>query len=541
MQNIYNYVPNVLVGINCVTTHMDADIDKNRQLDYSPEWPSRPYALSQDLIYSPSKFPRCQTNVFLETNAQCISELGERYSLKSMMSLDGLFSPISYYPTPYSATFNITKYPTPNCPFCYGTKVYISSVENDNITLNMTSAATQRTSRSDKSRPCPFCESLPSKLDKIYKSASPSEISPPFVIASGDDLTIISKMPTTGTSGNPVINYSTLNPIVITGGEFSNYQNKQTGDFTGHSIDLVGHSLAAPFGNHGLRLTYSKKIERGYSDYDLNFVEAKANLARGGVNIDGGPGLYNNMRFFGLRGPIMLHSWGYDMEGYPVPNSSGEPLIVGGTIIRDSDGNILGKNQQRKDDGTYTKPYKENTFYKGWAQQPGTWPVGPIDLRWDSNAGVWTVGANYKPVHVIIEEDLVGTNPSRGALVDSSYDNSPLPNDLRKLVFIKDSAGLYSAPRGGIIYCRYNSNNGFYEPIGHRPFMTSGIIKSSNTVDIYKIYSKPNDPNIRLSDDPALEIYNTSFKNPLSFNVSVNDVGLFTFMDGRWVLFSYKC
>lgn len=538
---IYNYIPNVLVGINCVTTHSDANIDKNRQLDYSPEWPSRPYTLTKDINYNPKEFPRSQTNVFLETNYQCNGELGERYSLKSMMSLDGLFSPISYYPTPYSSTFNITKYPTPHCPFCYGTKIYISNVENDRVSMNLTGAAGYKSQRSDKTRPCPFCESIPTKVERMYKSASPSEVSPPFIIASGDDLAIISQMPSTGTSGNPVINYSTLNPIVIFSGEFSNYQNKQSGDFTGHSIDLIGHSLAAPFAEHGLRPTYSKSIERAYSDYDLNFVAAQQSVSRGGINMAPAPPLFNNMRFFGLRGPLMLHAWGYDLEGYPVPNSSGEPLIQNSVIVRDSNGNIVGKNQTQKSDGTWTKPYKENTFYKGWAQQPGSWPVGPVDLRWDHNAGVWTVGANYKSVHVIIEEDLVGTNPSRGALVDSSYDNSPLPNDLRKLVFVKDSAGLYSAPRGAVLYCKYNSNNGFYEPIGHKPFMTSGIISSSNTVDIYKIYSKPNDPNIRLSDDPQLEQYSTVFKNPLSFNITTNDIGLFTFIDGSWVLFSHKC
>jgi len=100
--------------------------------------------------------------------------------------------------------------------------------------------------------------------------------------------------------------------------------------------------------------------------------------------------------------------------------------------------------------------------------------------------------------------------------------------------------GLYSAPRGAALYCKYNSNNGFYEPIGHKPFVTSGIIKSSNTVDIYKIYSKPSDPNIRLCEDPNLEVYNTTFTNPLNFNVTIDDVALFTFLDGSWTIYSYN-
>ena len=35
-----------------------------------------------------------------------------------------------------------------------------------------------------------------------------------------------------------------------------------------------------------------------------------------------------NQRFFCFRGPMVMHGWGYDMEGYPVPNESDEPKIT---------------------------------------------------------------------------------------------------------------------------------------------------------------------------------------------------------------------
>jgi hypothetical protein len=35
-----------------------------------------------------------------------------------------------------------------------------------------------------------------------------------------------------------------------------------------------------------------------------------------------------NMRFFALRGPLTVHGWGYDTEGYPVPNAADEPLEI---------------------------------------------------------------------------------------------------------------------------------------------------------------------------------------------------------------------
>jgi hypothetical protein len=226
----------------------------------------------------------------------------------------------------------------------------------------------------------------------------------------------------------------------------------------------------------------------------------------------------------------MVHAWGYDLEGYPVPNSSGEPLIVDGNVVLDQDNNIVYKNQVQQSDGSWSKPYKENTFYKGWGQLPGTWPVGPIDLRWDNNARVWTVGSNYKPVWVTIETDLVGSEPTRGEIVGEIDDNDPLPDGLRKLVFVKDNLGINPAPRGAQIYCKYNSQNGFYEPIFSRPYIASGVIAGATTVDIYQTYSR----------DPSVK-FNTTYKNPLDFNVSYGDVGMFAYIGSGWVLQSYRC
>lgn len=542
-------LPNVLVGINNFYIHHDTFINKEQQLDFSPEWTSRPILGTGNI--NPKEFPRSVTNVFCESNQEAISELSAEYNNKSMMSLDGLFSPISFYPTAYSATFHVTKYPTPNCLFCFGTKTYQYSLISDASARNSIdeccqqtiSAANLRNNTNEKSRPCPFCEDVQTKKDKENISVSPRETIPPYIIASGSDLSIVSNMPTTGLSGIPIINYSTLNPIVLSTGEFSNFQNKQSGDYCGHTIDLISFGTVPPRDGDGLRVSYNRRIERSYIDYDINLIDWRNNFIRNGISVPAIPPIANNMRFFGLRGPVMLHGWGYDVEGYPVPNSSGEPLvnIVAGqpVAVRDNNNNILGKNQ-RFVNGAWTKPYKENTFYKGWAQQPGSWPVGPIDFRWDDNAGVWTVGATYKAMHVMIEEDLVGNNPSRGILIDNASDTNPLPSGLRKLVFVKDSIGTYSAPRGAALYCKYNADNGFYEPIGHKPFITSGVITSSNTVNIYKIYTAPNNPNIRLSDDPAVEIYSTTYKDPLNYQATIDSVGLFVFIDGSWVLQSFN-
>lgn len=509
-------------------------------IGYSPSWPSLPYSKTA-LNLNPKDLMRHQTNVSLQDIGELPREISAGYACKSYMSLDGIFSPISFYPTPHGATYHIAKYNRSGCAFCGGNGTYTYSYysyDPDNPPAN---AAALNSSKASKSEKCPFCETNEDKNKKLGQSSSPREITPPYVLASGDDLSIISRnalknMGLPGLSGNPIINYSTLNPVLLSKGEFSAWQNRQEGDFTAHTIDLIGQGLTVPESDDGLKPAYSTNIERSYADYDMNFIEFAKN--RGIANLSA----YNhNMRFFGLRGPLMLHGWGYDLEGYPVPNASGEPKVSQGEIVKDDAGNIIYKNQKQKLDGTWTKPYKENAFYQGWGQLPGTWPVGPVDLRWDSNAGVWTVGSNYKPVWVAIETDLLDTEPVRGVIIDDSYTNDPLPDGFRKLVFVKDSLGLNPSPRGAAIYCKYDSTNGFYEPIYNRPTMTSGTIIGDTVVEIYKAYGLPSNPNITTNDDPDIETYQTSFKNPLGFNLSIGDKGLFVFMGGDWVLQSYKC
>lgn len=498
---------------------------------FGPEWSKKPFSLGAS--YNPTDMLRYLTNVAVQDIGELSREFKDDYDRKSLMSLDGILSPISFYPTPYGCTYNITKYPRSGCPLCKGTDSY--SYDRLNVTPNAlpsTFAAIINTKITQTISPCPFCETQEEKDKRQFTSASPKEMSPPYVLASGDDLTIISinsLNALSGISGNPIINYGTLNPILLSSGEFGCVQNRQSGDSTGHSIDLIGFGLSIPEELNSLKSAYSANPSKNFSAYDLNYVDYCAKPSNNAAQMPIIP--VNNMRFFGLRGPLMVHGWGYDLEGYPVPNASGEPKTENGVVLRDSNNNILYKNQTQKPDGTWTKPYKENSFYKGWGQLPGTWPVGPVDLRWDGAAGVWTIGSNYKPVWVTIETDLIGNEPSRGEIIGDIASNEALPDGLRRLVFVKDNLGINPAPRGAQIYCKYDSKNGFYEPIYNRPYITSGVINGSTTVDIYKVYST----------GTTNERYTTTYNNPLNFNVSQGDMGIFTFIGSGWVLQSYRC
>ena len=73
--------------------------------------------------------------------------------------------------------------------------------------------------------------------------------------------------------------------------------------------------------------------------------------------------------FFSLKGPLVLQSWGYDTENKPIPNAV------------DTEGNAI--------QGKFVNSKLKNTFMGNWLKNPKTWPVGPIDLRYDRERGVW--------------------------------------------------------------------------------------------------------------------------------------------------------
>lgn len=522
----------VLAGGAYPHVHYTSSVDNAfTDLGFSPYWSQKPYV--NNVEYRPKDMARYLTNVAVQDIQELPRELQDDFANKSFMSLDGLLSPISFYPTPYGSTYNITKYPRSRCPFCKGRNEY--SWERYDLSRNKNGlprsiSELQNLKITIKEKPCPFCEEDVQKDKRKYISASPKETTPPYILASGeDDLTIISRNSLnalSGLSGNPVINYGTLNPILLPSGEFSCYQNRQQNDFTSHSIDLVGFGLTVPENENSLKPAYSADIEKNFLDYDQNYIDYCQANNQQPIGITPS----NNMRFFGLRGPLMVHGWGYDLEGYPVPNASGEYKIQNGQPVKDNDGNYIYKNQTINPDGSWTKPYKENSFYKGWGQLPGTWPVGPIDLRWDEKAGVWTVGANYKSVWIVLETDLVKGQPSRGTILEDQIDNSPLPSGIRRLVFVKDTLGVKPAPRAAPVYCKYNGENGFYEPIYSTVYTSSGIIAGDNSVDMYLIYNNKDN-----------KTYNTKFDNPLDFNVNNGDKGLFSYINGVWVLQSYRC
>lgn len=560
--------------------------------------------------------------------AEAKSELSKDYAMKSVMSMDGLFSPVSFYPTWACSTYHMLLYDKDSCPYCNGTQKIPQ--ENYNYKTKQKETVDYK---------CPYCglQNIPTGISKTQLKKS-AEALPPYIVASGTDIsTLLSMESSSGSSGSSSgssntsssssqegveipINMFSLQPIVVPYGNFRN-PNADKDSRCRHSIQVVGRGAKPP------KNAMSFCIYSNYGEYyKANGDKQKPNENGQGYNIDfyeydlanGGQTLMNQ-RFLGLRGPLMLHAWGYDTEGYPIPNAADEPKefdaksrpkrfvlkitrtdktysdlkngdlfeFPRGTSVRkyvkrsqpvivqdngafreiaDADpvslveiendpasqgafeatgnivlGDIIGKGWSLEG-GKWVKK-KDKKFYKDWAERCDLWPVGPIDLRWDETRRVWATASDtatiYKFVYVTLEEDLVKedytdeTYPARGFLDDVEYSTDPLDQNYRRLVLVKDKAG-YTAPRGAKLLCRYNSDNGFYEPITKPAYIVKGIINNGSqaTLEMSYIQGKK-----RGEINPTMLV---TFDNPFGFNIIYNNMGMFSFNAGKWTLIATK-
>lgn len=171
------------------------------------------------------------------------------------------------------------------------------------------------------------------------------------------------------------INIGYLDPLTNPGDDAHHAGDKTD---TGHTIDIIGKGITVD-NDSVLGSTKSVTDEDRYaSDY----------------------------RFFAMRGPLMLQSWGYDTDGKPIPNA------------QDTDAGAFG--------GNFVDTNLKDEFLRNWISKPQTWPVAPIDLRFDRRRGVWTTAPQYNILTAKLTEKL---EPNRCAEAIVVQDNIPTMYD----------------------------------------------------------------------------------------------------------------
>ena len=236
------------------------------------------------------------------------------------------------------------------------------------------------------------------------------------------------------------INRDYLNPLSQSGSTLLEYSITGDASGVGHDIEIVAHATdGAPTG----ALTTTK---RGYSPtYDY--------------------------RFMALRGPLVVQSWGYDIQNKPIPN---EIDTVPAAIS-----------------GQFTHTGVTDNFMSGWLQEPKSWPVAPLDLRFDRARAVWTMPQPPRMVHVEYTgcgtgsmTGLTVTNPTSGVFnISGELIKTPTISQMHWPWSIAPPSGIgkipvyYDTEEGkhyGLPYNRLDAQQIRCEPTGTGEYSGSG-------------------------------------------------------------------
>jgi hypothetical protein len=93
-------------------------------------------------------------------------------------------------------------------------------------------------------------------------------------------------------------------------------------------------------------------------------------------------------RFLALRGPLVVHGWGYDLQGKPIPNAADDEESCAIGDFNDED--------------------LQDSFLTDWMRKSHTWPVAPVDLRYDRKRGVWTVPNGFRMIRATANVTISG-------------------------------------------------------------------------------------------------------------------------------------
>ena len=175
---------------------------------------------------------------------------------------------------------------------------------------------------------------------------------------------------------------------------FGSGEHHHQGSGAGHNIDVVGRGDKPPESGVIMNLYGQSKWNERYSD---------------------------EYRFLGLRGPLVLHQWGYDTQGKPIPNAIDDiDLIKKSGVFRSQIGTGEDPTQV-----TGLQDY----FLENWLHQPTTWPVAPVDLRFDRQRGMWVSPPDYKIVVVEAQDTISPYATGEGYLINEKEDrkyNQPI-------------------------------------------------------------------------------------------------------------------
>ena len=181
-----------------------------------------------------------------------------------------------------------------------------------------------------------------------------------------------------------------------------------------------------------------------------------------------------NLRPMALRGPLIIQGWGYDMQGKPIPNKA------------DSASNARA--------GTFTSSNLKDKFIDNMLESRETWPVAPLDLRYDRSRKVWTVPNTFRIIKATAELDIDAG--SAGAAVPNNintvYDSNGSEETNPTITVDNPSFGS-TITSGEQFFTFYDTKDCKYYPLTSTSCINanrlSGCYNQSDEVDTYVPYN----------------------------------------------------
>jgi len=172
------------------------------------------------------------------------------------------------------------------------------------------------------------------------------------------------EIPTNKTEPNSL----TLNPFnpnnelslyyAPSGSELWTHSLADTGAATSGELEKLNHPSGWLQYGHGLEFSTvgSGVYDDGPTDYNFQ----KDFFRRGKVEVE-------HVRSVGLRAPVVLTGWGFDVNDNPVPADTGD----------------------------------STAFASGAFRDPSNWKSGPLDVRWDDDRKVWAAGGGPTKTYLV--------------------------------------------------------------------------------------------------------------------------------------------
>ena len=178
-----------------------------------------------------------------------------------------------------------------------------------------------------------------------------------------------------------------------------------------------------------------------------------------------------SLRMLATKGPLLMHGWGFDLDGKPVPNEKDTEAAASG--------------------GTFEAVGLTDRFMSHYLRKPHTWPVAPVDLRFDRARGVWTQPIQYKIIQAANTGGVIAAGSSRddvqaldmGITANPVYDSAgaSIPNT-SGTIEVKNPSWAADIEQGDRFFAVYDSIACKYYPLvggGAPTFYNTGVCYDS--------------------------------------------------------------